>query len=49
MVRECLDLLTEQRLLEKKPNHNNIETYACNEHSKRILEFFHIEVQLVTS
>jgi hypothetical protein len=46
MVRKCLDLLTKQRLLEKRTNHNNIETYANTEPSKRVLEFFHVKVQL---
>jgi hypothetical protein len=46
MIRKCLALLTEQRLLEKGTNHNNTETYANTEHSERVLDFFHVEVQL---
>ena len=40
MVKECVGLLMEQRLLEKRTNHNNIETYANTERSRRVLEFF---------
>lgn len=46
MVKECLELLMEQRLLEKRTNHNNIETYANTERSRRVLEFFRGGVQL---
>jgi len=46
VIRECLDLLVEQRLLEKRINHNNVETYANTERGNRVLEFFHVKVRL---
>lgn len=44
MIRKYLDLLIEQRLLAKRTNHNNQETYANTERGKRVLEFFHVKV-----
>ncbi|HEX7482568.1 MAG TPA: hypothetical protein VF350_03780 [Candidatus Bathyarchaeia archaeon] len=43
LIRKCLSLLIEQRLIEKTTNHNNQETYANTDRGKRILEFFHIK------
>jgi len=43
MIRKTLDLLIEQRLIEKTANHNNQETYANTDRGKRVLEFFHVK------
>jgi predicted transcriptional regulator len=43
MIRKTLDLLIEQRLIEKTTNHNNQETYANTDRGKRVLEFFHVK------
>ncbi len=45
-IRECLDLLVEQKLLGKKPNLNNVETYVTTANGKRVLEFFNLKVPL---
>jgi predicted transcriptional regulator len=42
-IKKCLDLLIEQKLIEKTTNHNSQETYANTDRGKRILEFFHIK------
>ena len=41
IIRECLELLIEQKLLEKRTNPLNIETYVNTERGKRVSEFFH--------
>jgi len=46
IIKKCLRLLIEQRLIEKRTNHNNLEIYANTERSKKVLEFFHVKVQL---
>jgi hypothetical protein len=43
MIRKCLDLVVDQRLVKKTTNHNNQETYANTDRGKRILEFFHVK------
>jgi hypothetical protein len=43
LIRKSLDLLIEQRLVEKTTNQNNQETYANTERCKRVLEFFHVK------
>jgi predicted transcriptional regulator len=43
LIRKCLNLLIEQRLIEKKTNHNNQETYVNTDRGKRVLEFFHVK------
>jgi predicted transcriptional regulator len=43
MVTKSLDLLIEQRLIEKTTNHNNQETYANTDRGKKVLEFFHVK------
>jgi predicted transcriptional regulator len=42
MITKYLDLLIEQRLIEKTTKHNNQETYANTERGKRVLDFFHV-------
>ena len=43
LIRKSLNLLIEQRLIEKTTNHNNQETYVNTDRGKRILEFFHVK------
>ena len=43
LIRKCLNLLIEQRLIEKTTNHDNKETYANTDRGERILEFFHVK------
>jgi len=43
LIRKCLNLLVEQRLIEKTTNHYNQETYVNTDRGKRILEFFHVK------
>jgi predicted transcriptional regulator len=43
LIRKCLNLLIEQRLIEKTTNHNNQETYVNTDRGKRVLEFFHVK------
>jgi predicted transcriptional regulator len=43
LITKCLNLLIEQRLIEKTTNDNNQETYENTDRGKRILEFFHVK------
>jgi len=43
LIRKCLNLLVEQRLIEKTTNHYDQETYVNTDRGKRILEFFHVK------
>ena len=42
-INKCLNLLIEQKLIEKTTNHNNQETYANTDRGKKVLEFFHVK------
>ena len=46
-LNKCLDLLVEQKVLIKKVDAYNIETYTNTERGKRILEFFQIRLPLI--
>jgi hypothetical protein len=43
LITKCLNLLIEQRLIEKTTNDNNQETCENTDRGKRILEFFHVK------
>jgi predicted transcriptional regulator len=43
LIRKSLNLLIEQKLIEKTTNYNNQETYVNTDRGKRILEFFHVK------